>query len=164
MIELAIEHALAYAARHELRLVERLGYGIHGSVHVVEGKFKGRQSAIKAHRNTTFYRRELAAYELLTRAEVTEVLGFHVPQFIRADEELEVIEMTIVTRPFVLDFAGAYVWARPDFPEEVWAEWEAEKQEQFGTRWAVVRSVMSAFEDLRIHLVDVSPNNVAFLD
>jgi hypothetical protein len=164
MVELAIENARAYAARHELQLVERLGYGIHGSVHVVEGKVKGRQSAIKAHRTTEFYRRELAAYERLTRAEVTEVLGFHVPQFIRADEELEVIEMTIVTRPFVLDFAGAYVGARPDFPEEVWAEWEAEKQEQFGTRWTVVRSVMSAFEDLGIHLVDVSPNNVAFLD
>ena len=164
MIELAIEHAHAYAARHELRLVERLGYGIHGSVHVVEGKVKGRQSAIKAHRNTEFYRRELAAYELLTRAEVTEVLGFHVPQFIRADAELEVVEMSIVTRPFVLDFAGAYVGALPDFPEEVWTEWEAEKQEQFGERWAVVRSVISEFETLGIHLVDVSPNNVAFLE
>jgi hypothetical protein len=164
MVELAIENARAYAARHGLQLVERLGYGIHGSVHVVEGKVKGRQSAIKAHRTMEFYRRELAAYERLTRAEVTEVLGFHVPQFIRADEELEVIEMTIVTRPFVLDFAGAYVGTRPDFPEEVWAEWEAEKQEQFGTRWTVVRSVMNAFEDLGIHLVDVSPNNVAFLD
>ena len=76
----------------------RLGFGIHGSVHVVE-------------------------------------------------------QMTIVTRPFVLDFAGAYVGAPPEFSEDIWAEWEAEKREQFGVRWTAVRTVMSALEDLGIHLV-----------
>jgi hypothetical protein len=72
--------------------------------------------------------------------------------------------MTIVTRPFVLDFAGAYVGAPPEFSEEIWAEWEAEKREQFDARWTVVRAVMNALEDLDIRMVDVSPNNIAFLD
>jgi len=95
---------------------------------------------------------------------VSDILGFHVPQFIRADNDVLVIEMTIVTRPFVLDFAGAYLDAQPEFSPEIWAEWEAEKREQFGERWRTVRSVMSAFEALDIHLVDVSTSNIAFLD
>ena len=72
--------------------------------------------------------------------------------------------MTIVVRPFVLDFAGAYLDIPPEFSDEVWAEWEAEKQEQFGARWPTVQAVLAAFEELDIHLLDVTPNNIAFLD
>jgi hypothetical protein len=72
-----------------------------------------------------FYEREYAVYERLRDHSVTEVLGFHVPQFIRTDDGLQVIEMSIVTRPFVLDFAGAYLEVRPDFSDETWAAWEA---------------------------------------
>ena len=164
IVDISIKNARAYAARYELHLGERLGFGIHGSVHVVEHKIKGDKSAIKSHRTPEFYLRERAAYDRLSRASVTEVLGFHVPQFIRADDELQVVEMTIVTRPFVLDFAGAYVGAPPEFSEDVWAEWEAEKREQFGARWTTVRAVMKAFEGWRIYLLDVSPTNIAFPD
>jgi hypothetical protein len=41
-----------------------------------------------------------------------------------------VIEMTIVSRPFVLDFAGAYLDSPPEFSAEIWSEWEAEKRDQ----------------------------------
>lgn len=164
MVDIALINAAAYAARHELTLVERLGFGIHGRVHVVESKIKGDQSAIKAHRSAAAFRRELAAYERLKGARIVEVLGFHVPQLIRADDDLQVIEMTIVTRPFVLDFAGAYLDARPQFSDEVWAEWEAEKREQFGDRWPAVRAITEVLEGLNIYLVDISPSNIAFLD
>ena len=90
------------------------------------------------------------------------MLGFHVPQLIRADDDLRVIEMTIVTRPYVLDFAGAYLDGRPEFSEEIWAEWESQKREQFGDQWGIVEKVMSAFEGLGIYLVDISPSNVGF--
>jgi hypothetical protein len=162
--DITIKKATAYAVRYELRLGERLGFGIHGSVHVAEHKVKRAKSAIKSHRATEFYLRERAVYERLSRAGTSDILGFHVPQLIRADDELQVIEMTIVTRPFVLDFAGAYVGAPPEFSEEIWAEWEAEKREQFDARWTTVRAVMNALEDLEIYMVDVSPNNIAFLD
>jgi len=158
--DITIKNAVAYAARYELRL----GFGIHGSVHVVEHKIKSDKSAIKSHRAREFYLRELAVYEWLSGAGVSDILGFHVPQFIRADDDLQVIEMTIVTRPFVLDFAGAYVGAPPEFSQDVWAEWEAEKREQFGARWTTLRAVMNAFEGLSIYLLDVSPSNITFPD
>jgi hypothetical protein len=162
--DITIKNAVAYAARYELRLGERLGFSIHGSVHVVEHKIKTDKSAIESHRDTEFYLRERAVYERLSGAGVSDILGFHVPQLIRADGELQVIEMTIVTRPFVLDFAGAYVDAPPEFSEDIWADWEADKREQFGGRWTTVRAVMDALEDLGIYLVDVTPSNIAFLD
>ena len=72
--------------------------------------------------------------------------------------------MSIVTWPFVLDFAGAYLDHRPQFPEEAWAEWELNKREQFGDGWKTVLSIMDAFEELGIYLVDISPSNIRFAD
>jgi hypothetical protein len=164
MSDIALTNATAYAARYHLRLAERLGFGIHGTVHVAEREGKQDQSAIKALSSADSYVRERSVYERLRDAGASEVLGFHIPQLIRADDELRVIEMTIVTRPFVLDFAGAYLDAQPQFSEEIWAEWEQQKQEQFGERRRTVRGVMDAFEELDIYLADVTPNNIAFLE
>jgi len=118
----------------------------------------------RAHNSAEFYRRERAVYERLRSASVAEVLGFHVPQVMRAEDDLWVIEMTIVTRPFLLDFAGAHLDARPDFSAEKWAEWELEKREQFGPRWRTVLAVMDRLEELGIYLTDVSPTNIGFAD
>ncbi|HXP60770.1 MAG TPA: hypothetical protein VN829_09775 [Dongiaceae bacterium] len=76
--------------------------------------------------------------------------------------EILIPKMTIVKRPFVLDFAGAYLDARPEFPEDVWADWEAEKREQFEAHWPVVKAILDAFEELGIYLLDLSPSNIAF--
>jgi hypothetical protein len=112
---------------------------------------------VKAHRSAEPYFRERSVYERLSRIGVHELLGFNVPQSIAFDDELRVIEMTIVARPFVLDFAGAYFDIPPDFPEETWAEWEIEKREQFEERWPTVQTVLAALEGFDIHMVDVSP-------
>ena len=52
--------------------------------------------------------------------------GLRVPRLLQFDDDLWVIEMTIVSRPFVLDFAGAYLDMPPDFSDEVMADWHAE--------------------------------------
>jgi hypothetical protein len=155
-------NALAYAARLQLKLAERLGFGVHGIIYVAEHKSKSGKTAIKAHREFAPYLRERRIYERLKRAGVAELVGFNVPQFMDADDGLRVIEMSIVTRPFVLDFAGAYLDAPPDFPEDTWAEWKAGMREQFETRWPTVEAVLAALEAMDIYLLDVSPSNIAF--
>jgi hypothetical protein len=40
MSDITLTNAKAYAARHHLRLAERLGFGIHGTVYVVEHERK----------------------------------------------------------------------------------------------------------------------------
>lgn len=159
-----MQNALAYAARHRLQLAERLGFGIHGIIHVAEDKSRGGKTAVKAHREPEPYLRERAAYERLQEAGVTGILGFNVPQLIRSDDDLWVIEMTIVARPFVLDFAGAYMDRPPDFPDGIWEEWESEKREQFDVRWPAVQGVLAALKKWDIYMVDVSPSNIAFSD
>lgn len=164
MDEILTQHAHTYASRHNLRLAERLGHGIHGIVYATEGNAKPGHVAIKAHRTREAYERERNVYLRLMEAGVKEILGCNVPQLIRFDDELLVVEMSVVSRPFVLDFAGAYLDYLPEFSDEIWSDWEAEKRDQFESRWPKVLAVLGALEAMDIHMVDVSPSNIAFLD
>ena len=65
------------------------------------------------------------------------------PKTVNFDDRLQVLEMTIVERPFVLDFAAVCLDLRPEFPAEIWAEWEGEKREQFEGRWPVVQKILA---------------------
>jgi hypothetical protein len=164
MEEFLIQNARIYAEQNQLRLAERLGFGIHGIVFVAENKARAGRTAIKIHREAEPFQRERSAYERLLEAGIAEILGFNVPQLVRADDRLLVIEMTVVTRPFVLDFAGAFLDVPPDFPDEIWEEWEIQKREQFEGRWPQVRAVLGELENLGIHMLDVSPSNISVIE
>jgi hypothetical protein len=162
MVEILIQNVRTYASRYELQLGERLGFGVHGIVFVAEDMSLPGKHAVKAHKHAEAYVRERDVYQRLRQSGVSEVLGFRVPDLVRCDDQLRVIEMTIVTPPFVLDFAGARLDVPPEFPDEVWEQWETEKVEQFGPRWPNVRAVLAALEDLDIYVLDVSPRNIMF--
>jgi hypothetical protein len=164
MNELLFRNAQAYASRHHLSLAEPLGFGIHGAIHVAEDKSIVGKFAIKVHCSAEPYHREREIYGRLKEAKIRDIVGFNVPQAIRFEDELLLIQMTIVTRPFVLDFAGAYLYEPPEFSEEVLAQSEAELRERFEDRWPKVQEVLAALRSLDIHMLDVSPNNIAFLD
>jgi hypothetical protein len=123
------ERAEEYCRRNRLVRVQRLGFGVHGSVFSAENQITGDRTAVKAHERERFYLRERNIYLRLMEHSVTHIRGAEVPQLVDRDNELWVIEMTIVSRPFVLDFAGAYLDQEPDFSDEVLADWRAEKQE-----------------------------------
>jgi hypothetical protein len=162
MDEVFIQNALAYAAKQDLQLTRRLGFGVHGIIFSTHSKSGSGRSAVKVHREVEPYRRERQIYERLKKASAVVVAGFNIPKLVQADDELRIIEMSIVRRPFVLDFAGAYLDSRPEFSEEIWADWEAGKRELFEARWPQVQAVLAALEELGIYMVDVTPGNVAF--
>jgi len=118
--------------------------------------------ALKAHRNEADYGRERDVYLRLSQRQITEIRGCRVPELLEYDDNLLVIEMTIVTRPFVLDFGGAYLDRAPEFPKEVLADWRSEKAEQFGARWPEVQSILAGLEAYGIFLLDVNPGNISF--
>jgi hypothetical protein len=155
---------LEFAAKHQLEIGQRLGFGIHGTVYQARELGTKRWTAIKVHYELEHYLREFEVYVRLDEHGVDQVCGFWVPQLLRADEDLRILQMTIVERPFVLDFAGAYVDFKPHFSEEIWAEWEAQKREQYGEKWPVVCKVLEALEEMDIYMIDVSPTNIAFRD
>jgi hypothetical protein len=160
--------AKEYAHRRVLSLGTELGHGVHGIVFATESQPEEGvpvvESAIKVHEHEPDYCRERDVYFRLKEKAVKTIRGCHVPLLLAYDDELWVIEMTVVSRPFVLDFAGAYLDSAPDFSEEVVAEWLVEKEEQFGSRWSEVQSILRTLQGFGIHVLDVSPSNVSLVD
>jgi len=120
---------------NQLRIVKSLGFGIHGSVFAVENK-PNIHTAVKYCAEAEPFLREFEAYCRLDEYNVIDVCGFNVPLLLAVDQDLRILEMTLVDRPFVLDFGGAYLDVKPTFMPEIWEHWEAEKREQYGGRRA----------------------------
>ncbi len=108
------------------------------------------------------YFRERDVYLRLREHHVTQVQECLVPQMVAFDDDLWVIEMSVVSRPFLLDFAGAYLDQPPTFSEEVLADWHAEKQEQFGPHWPKVQAILAVLEGYGVFMIDVNPGNISF--
>jgi hypothetical protein len=67
-----------------------------------------RESAIKVIRNRKNYADELESYRRLQQGGVHELCGFAVPWLIGCDDTLQVIEMSIVQKPYLLDFGKVH--------------------------------------------------------
>ena len=122
------------------------------------------RSALKAFQREVDYLRERDVYLRLQKHKVKQVRGCNVPQLLRYDDNWMVIEITMVQRPFVLDFAGAYLDRATEFSDEVMADWREQKLDQFGKRWPEVQAILCVLETYGVFMEDVHPNNVAFVD
>ena len=100
--------AQRYALKRNIKLGERLGFGVHGTVFAAQDKTKPGFFAVKFHREQRPFERECRVYQRLREEQTTRILGFNVPQLLSIDEEFRAIEMTIVRSPFLLDFADAH--------------------------------------------------------
>lgn len=156
----AIARVERYARLRGRALEEQLGAGWDGIVYSTR-----KPSVIKALRHQRLYENELAVYRRLKFLGIRQVAGFTVPALMGHHPGLWVLEMTLVSPPFVLDFAGATL-DRPsaDFPRHVLRDWEAEKRQIFGRRWPLVRKVISEFRRMGIYLADVHRRNIDFGD
>lgn len=154
-----LERTLQYIERYGCVLEDELGFGFDGIVLSTNC-----QSAVKGFRYEKLYQRERDIYQRLQAEGITRIRDFKVPSLIRFDDEFWVVEMTVVSPPFVLDFAGAYLDQRPDYPEDVMESWREEKMEQFGDHWPEVQALMRAFAKLGIYLADVKPGNIEFAE
>ncbi|HUQ68133.1 MAG TPA: hypothetical protein VM165_01340 [Planctomycetaceae bacterium] len=149
------ERAELYAKERALTIEKPLGGGFDG---VVLGT--NRRTAVKSLNYPILYQRERDVYLRLAEHNVNRVNGFEVPRLIDVDDRLMVIEMTIVSPPFVLDFAGALLDRKPEFELEILEEWRREKLEQFEADWPQVQHLIWTFERWGIFLSDVHPGNV----
>lgn len=135
-----------------------LGFGREARVYAT-----GRRTAIKLHKDHDAFQQELLCYLRLTASRTQIVLGHNVPRLIDADEKLLILEITIVERPFLLDFGAARLDSAPDFPPEVLETWEQEKIEQFGDNWPHAAAIIEWMRaNLGIYLLDIHPGNIGF--
>jgi len=152
------ERATRYCSSRGMQPRLRLGFGKDATVLSTSAG-----TAIKIFDRRDAFGRELACYLRLTDCGIHEFLGLHVPGLINSDVDLMVIEMTVVSRPFLLDFASAHLDEAPDFPAEVIEQWEHDKQEEFGQNWPRVVTLLAALkEQVGIHLLDIHPGNILF--
>ena len=134
-----------------------LGLGLRGLSFFDD--FKVRNQSFPAQ---GLYENERSVYFRLRDHHVKAAHDFAVPRLIARNDEFFIIEMTIVSPPFILDFASAYLDKNPPFDEAQMQEWEEQKIEQFEDRWPIVRSAMSFFKGNGIYLNDIKPGNVTF--
>jgi|HubBroStandDraft_5_1064220.scaffolds.fasta_scaffold218463_2 hypothetical protein len=146
-----------YSFRTGRTLTSRLGWGGEGVVYATDAK-----TAIKSYRHQPLYENERNVYFRLREKSVTVVQQFAVPWLIANDDELLCLEMSIVSPPFVLDFAGAYLDRESPFSDAELREWQTERAEIFGKRWPEVRRAYYSFQAFGILLNDVKPGNVSF--
>jgi hypothetical protein len=144
----------AYANKRELKITRKLGEGIDGLV------IRTEYSALKAFYRADNFDREVGCYQRLAQHGFSSVAGFNVPQYIDSDRDLMVLEMTIVTAPYVLDFGKAYLdYQRFHSPETL--EHEAERyQELWGDHWPDIQRVLWKLEAIGIYYVDPLPGNL----
>jgi len=150
-----------FAKSHKLSILERIGFGIHGHVFLVEDDAFGAYTVLKAFESKRPYLRERDVYRRLEQKDVHSVCGCAVPAMLDCSDSLQVIWMTLVSRPFCLDFAAAYLDQLPPHHPPFDAEWKAEKREVFGDHWDQVCQVLTELETHGILQTDVNPGNIS---
>jgi hypothetical protein len=151
----AITRAALYAKTRGLTIEKTLGAGWDGIVQATN-----RTTAIKSFRHPQLYRQERDVYLRFEEKGFVSANEFHVPRLIEYDDNLQIVEMTIVTPPYIVDFAGAQLDRKNEFPPDVMANWLEEKKEQFEANWPRVKRAMWKFAAIGVHLNDVAPRNV----
>jgi hypothetical protein len=153
--------------RHNCRLLGFLGPGPGQDGFVQRSD---RLTAVKFFDNPGRFHREFQVYQILHARVHSKgfysIAGHNVPELIDVDNELRAIEMTIVERPFILDFAGARLPNEvPDFEQHVQDEHLDRLRDSFGDRWADALHVAEMFRlATGFVLMDIHPGNIAFAD
>ena len=156
--EQLLEVATSYAANRGRSLLRFLGDGNDGAVWESD-----QQTAVKALQRRDSYLRERNAYLRLQDLGIVEIQGFSTPWLIDFDDTKNVVEMTVVFPPCILDFAKAYTHSPPDFSEEVLRDWQEQAAELFDADWAKAESLLSKLQRLGIFYFDANPGNIRFL-
>ncbi len=150
-----IQRLKQYAEINERVLFEQLRGGTDGEVWSTKVS-----TVLKSFELWKTYHNEVSCYLRLKDRGLKEIFGFSIPSLEGWDDELMVIEMSIVSPPYILDFGKAYLDRPHGFPPSVMAEWVAEQQERWGTTWPLIRSILGKLQSVGIYHMDPKPGNI----
>jgi hypothetical protein len=162
------QRSLQYAEKKSL-VIDRqryFGFGSDGCVWRALAAPPATETAVKVFEQN--YESERDAYLRLRDWGVVDIHGFRVPSLLDYDDDLQVVEMEIVSPPFIVDFGKSHVDIPPYYYDstEDRERFEAEYAELFTAKeWPKVRSILSTLEHkYGIYYVDPRPGNIAFAE
>jgi hypothetical protein len=95
---------------------------------------------------------------------ITAIGGFHVPTMIDYDDDLRVIEMSVVSPPFIVDFASARLDFDPELIEDEGNTLEDFVRSRFDERTDQVMAIChELIARAGIFLTDLHPHNIKFV-
>lgn len=116
------------------------------------------ETIVKVHRYEERFQTELAAYNRLAERRVVRLKGFEFPQLVDYDQELHILELSIVSPPYILDFVEVGLGKRPsNFDLD---RIEAQQSKQFGKDWPDVKRLLEALMQIGIYYDDVHNKNI----
>lgn len=149
-----------YAKRHRLKfnIKEQLGEGTDGAVWATSN-----DSVIKVIKREKTFETEFLCYERLMSRRVKEIDGLAVPAIIECSRDLQIIEMTLVHPPYLLDFGKAYIDRPAPYTPEQLQEWRRQWR-QFFPKSDIPRvyKVLGILKSYGIDYVDPKPWNIRF--
>jgi hypothetical protein len=152
-MDLIRSHAIARAYFGTSLPLIRLGWGVSGFVYLSPDS----RTAVKIHRRSEGYYRELEMYLWLRKHKITEVNGFTIPKI--RDYTDNIIQMDFVSAPYLLDFAGAHL-SPPSMTEEALDRWHRDIEWFFGPNAWLVHLVHDSLRKHGIYYLDFRPSNL----
>jgi hypothetical protein len=142
---------------HRIVRKARLGGGTDGEVWR-----STRPSAIKVVIGPKNYQDELESYRRLNAANLYHLNGFDIPRLVARDDRLQIIEMSIVQPPYLLDFGKVYFDHPPtDVYDDPTQRLEADVKANFGPNAPAVSRLLYALrERVGIWYADPKPANI----
>jgi hypothetical protein len=147
--------ASAQAFLQTTKPLRELGWGVSGIVFASPSL----TSAIKVHHRLDSYLTEVKAYTLLRQHRITSLHGLTIPRMHRHDDRLGLIEMDLVSPPFLLDFAGVK-FADPGFSSDTQEDIDQTIQMRFGDRADVAYAVYHSLRTIGMYYLDLRPSNL----
>ncbi len=153
------QKATKYCKLNNSSINLELGHGTQGIVYQTSTNF-----AIKVYDREDGYIRERDVYKRLKERNILSIENFTIPRLSNFNDELFIIEMSIVHVPCILDFGGAYLDNPPEHANRS-KEWFEEKEEEFGENWEKAKDVIRKIEhSADIYLADINTGNIKFED
>lgn len=140
-----------------MQLTDRLGGGTDGDVWKTD-----RKTAVKVFQYQKNYLMELGCYQRLGEHGITKIRQLAVPRLIAWDDDLLVVEMSIVTVPYLIDFGKAYLDGEPEHSAETWADHYEQQRQIWEDKFNEVQAVLGSLRHLGIYYRDAKPGNLMF--
>jgi len=111
--------------------------------------------------NDVAFQSERDAYLLLREQSITQLGIFDVPELRDFDDDLRIVEIGIVSPPYLLDFGKAYVSRKPPYTVTQISENLELCRELFEpSDWSHVEEAITELSMIGIAYLDIKPSNI----